>query len=78
MRNWFKGNLKSVRVIESSNYLRFELSGVFYEKVLVQGEFEIDLSYWKFELYEVRVMFELTGVRVIGILLYFGTSLRTF
>ena len=52
-----------VRLSECSSYRGFELSSVFYEKVIVkvQGECKNSSSYWKFEL---------SRVRVIGISLY--------
>ena len=41
-----------VRLSECSSYRGFELSSVFYEKVIVkvQGECKNSSSYWKFEL----------------------------
>ena len=58
------GTTKMVRLSECSSYRGFELSSDFYEKVLVmvQGEFKNSSSYRKFEL---------SGVRVIGSVLYF-------
>ena len=58
-----KGTIKMVRLSECSSYRGFELSSDFYEKVLakVQGELQNSSSYWKFEL---------SGVRVIGSILY--------
>ena len=53
-----------VRLSECSSYRGFKLSSDFYEKVLVkvQREFKHSLSYWKFKL---------SGVRVIGSVLYY-------
>ena len=62
-----QGTTKMVRLSECSSYRGFELSSDFYEKVLakVQGELQNSSSYWKFEL---------SGVRVIGSILYFHFS----
>ena len=59
-----QGTTKMVRLSECSSYRGFKLSSDFYEKVLakVQGELQNSLSYWKFEL---------SDVRVIGSILYF-------
>ena len=64
-----EGTDKMVRLSECSSYRGFELSSVFYEKVIVkvQGECQNSSSYWKFEL---------SRVRVIGISLYFGDGLE--
>ena len=53
-----------VQPSKCSSYRGFELSSDFYEKVLfkVQREFKNNLSYWKFEL---------SGVQVVGSVLYF-------
>ena len=47
-----------VRLSECSSYQGFELSSVFYEKVIVkvQGECKNSSSYWKFELSRVGVI----------------------
>ena len=62
-----QGTGKMVRLSECSSYRGFELSSDFYEKVLVkvQREFKSSSSYWKFKL---------SGVRVIGSVLYPGNG----
>ena len=56
-----------VRLSECSSYPGFELSSDLYEKVLarVQGELQNSSSYPKFEL---------SGVRVIGSILYISNG----